>query len=70
MKTQDTKSTKKVTQKISGHFRLVMASLVHPSSAESITSQLNLFSVPPIQTSLEDGFYTEYRQVSILTSEA
>ena len=46
-----------------------MASLVHPSLAESVTSQLYLFSVPPTQTSLEDGFYTEYRPVSILTSE-
>ena len=46
-----------------------MASLVHPSSAESETSQLDLFSVPPTQTSLEDGFYTEYRPICILTSE-
>ena len=46
-----------------------MASLVHQSCAESVTSQLDLFSVPPTQTSLEDGFYTEYRPVSVLTSE-
>ena len=32
-----------------------------------MTSQLDLFSVPPIQTSLEDGFFTEYRPLSMLT---
>ena len=45
-----------------------MATLVHPSSAESTTSQLDLFSVPPSQTSLEDGSFTEYHPVSVLTS--
>ena len=41
-----------------------MATLVHPSSAESITSQLDLLSVPPSQTSLEDGSFTEYHLIS------
>ena len=68
-KMQDTKSTKKVTQKKSRHFRLVMASLVHFSLTESITSQLDLFSVPPTQTRFEDGFYTKYHPVSILSLE-
>ena len=45
-----------------------MATLVHPSSAESTTSQLDLFSVPPSQTSLEDGSFTKYHPVSVLTS--
>ena len=45
-----------------------MASLIHPSSSESVTSQLDLFSVPPPQTSLEDVFFTEYRSISVLTS--
>ena len=46
-----------------------MATLVHPSSAESTTSQLDLFSVPPSQTSLEEGIFTEYHPVlSALTS--
>ena len=45
-----------------------MATLVHPSSAESTTSQLDLFSIPPSQTSLEDGNFTEYHPVSVLTS--
>ena len=44
-----------------------MAILVYPSSAESTTSQLDLFSVPPSQTSLEDGSFTEYHPVSVLT---
>ena len=45
-----------------------MATLVHPSSAESTTSQLDLFSVPPSQTSLEEGSFTKYHPVSVLTS--
>ena len=46
-----------------------MASLIHTSSAESVTSQLDLFSIPASQTSLEDGVFTEYRPISVLTSE-
>ena len=46
-----------------------MASLVHPSSTESVTSQLDLFSVPTNQTSLEDDMFTEYRPISIFTNE-
>ena len=45
-----------------------MATVVHPSLAESTTSQLALFSVPQSQTSLEDGSFTEYHPVSVLTS--
>ena len=45
-----------------------MASLIHPSSAQSTTSQLDLFSVSPSQTSLDDGSFTEYHPVSALTS--
>ena len=45
-----------------------MTTLLHPSSAESNTFQLDLFSVPPSQTSLEDGSFTEYHPVSVLTS--
>ena len=45
-----------------------MATLVHPSSAESTTSQLDLFSVPPIQTNLEDSSFTKYHPVSVMTS--
>ena len=45
-----------------------MATLVHPSSAESTTFQLDLFSVPPSQPSLEEGSFTEYHPVSALIS--
>ena len=45
-----------------------MSSLVHHESLESVSSQLDLFSVPPTQTSLDDGLFTEYRPISILTS--
>ena len=45
-----------------------MASLIHPSSSESTTSQLDLFSVPSTQTSLSEGSFTEYHPVSVLTS--
>ena len=42
--------------------------LVHPSSAESTTFELDLFSVPPIQTNLEDSSFTKYHPVSAMTS--
>ena len=45
-----------------------MATLVHPRSAESTTSQLDLFLLPPRQTSLEDGNFIQYHTVSVLTS--
>ena len=45
-----------------------MTTLAHPNSAESTTFQLDLFSVPPGQTSLEDGSFTEYHPVLVLTS--
>ena len=45
-----------------------MATLVNPSLAESTTSQLDLFSVPPSQTSLEKRSFTKYHPVSVLTS--
>ena len=45
-----------------------IGSLIHPSSVQSTTSQLDLFSVPPSQTSFDDGSFTEYHPVSVLTS--
>ena len=45
-----------------------MATLVHPISAKFTTCQLDLFLVPPSQTSLEEGSFTEYHPVSVLTS--
>ena len=46
-----------------------MSLLIDKQSAESICSELDLFKVPLTQISLEDGFFTEYRPVSILTFE-
>ena len=46
-----------------------MSSLIHPNSSKSVSSQLDLFSVPPTQTSLEDGFFTKYRPLFVLTSQ-
>ena len=45
-----------------------MASLVHTDSCESIKEELDLFSVPPSQTSLEKGKYIQYNPVSILSN--
>ena len=45
-----------------------MGSLIHPSSVQSNTSQLDLLSVPPSQTSLDDGSFTEYHPVPVFTS--
>ena len=44
------------------------ASLIHLSSAQSTTSRLDLFSVISSQTRLDDGSFTEYHPVSVLTS--
>ena len=45
-----------------------MASLIHTESCESIKEELDLFSVPPSQTSLEQGKYVQYNPVSILSN--
>ena len=67
-KTAPRKVQKKKRKRHHDIFSSTMATLVHPSSAESITSQLDLFSVPPSQTSLEERSFTEYHPVSVLTS--
>ena len=46
-----------------------MSLSIDKHSAESIRSELDLFKVLPTQTSLEDGFFTEYRPITISTSE-
>ena len=45
-----------------------MTSLVHKESCESVKEELDLFSVPPSQTSLEKGKYVQYNPVSILSN--
>ena len=37
---------------------------VHPQSCECLKSELDIFSVPPTQTSIESGSYVEYNPIS------
>jgi len=39
----------------------MMGSLIHEKSCESVKSELDLFAVPPTQTSLVHGHYVEHR---------
>lgn len=43
---------------------------IHESSCECAKSELDLFSVPPTQTSIESGMYVEYHPISSLTNGA
>jgi hypothetical protein len=43
---------------------------IHEGSCECTKSELDLFSVPPTQTSIESGSFVEYRPVSSLTDGA
>ena len=40
---------------------------VHPQSCECVKSELDLFSVPPTQTSIESGSWVEYNPISSIT---
>jgi hypothetical protein len=40
---------------------------VHPQSCECTKSELDLFSVPPTQTSIESGAYVEYNPISTIS---
>lgn len=40
---------------------------VHPQSCECTNSELDLFIVPPTQTSIESGAYVEYNPISIFS---
>jgi len=44
-----------------------MASLTHSSSCEGVKSELDIFTLPPTQTSLEHGHYVEHRPQSIIS---
>ena len=44
--------------------------LIHENSCECAKSELDLFFVPPTQTSIESGMYVEYHPISSLTSGA
>jgi hypothetical protein len=39
---------------------------IHPMSCECLKSELDLFSLPPTQTSIESSHYAEYHPVSSL----
>ena len=43
---------------------------IHENSCECAKSELDLFSVPPTQTSIESGIYVEYHPISSLTDGA
>jgi len=43
---------------------------IHEGSCECSKSELDLFSVPPTQTSIESGTFVEYRPISSLTDGA
>ena len=43
---------------------------IHENSCECAKSELDLFSVPPTQTSIESGLYVEYHPISSLTDGA
>jgi hypothetical protein len=45
-----------------------MMAFIHEGSCECASTELDLFSVPPTQTSVESGKYVEYRPVSTLTN--
>jgi hypothetical protein len=45
-----------------------MMAFIHERSCECASTELDLFSVPPTQTSVESGKYVEYRPVSTLTN--
>jgi len=42
-------------------------SYIHEGSCECAKSELDLFSVPPTQTSIESGLLIEYRPISSIT---
>jgi hypothetical protein len=43
---------------------------IHQGSCECAKSELDLFSLPLTQTSIESGIYVEYRPISNITGEA
>ena len=44
--------------------------LIHPQSCECIHSGLDLFSVPPTQTAVEEGQFVEYHPLAALAHNA
>ena len=44
--------------------------LFHPQSCESVNTGLDLFSVPPTQTAVEEGQFVEFHSLSSLSPSA
>lgn len=44
--------------------------LIHPQSCESVDTGLDLFSIPPTQTSIEEGQFIEFHPLSSLSPSA
>ena len=43
---------------------------IHEGSCQCAKSELDLFSIPPTQTSIDSGTFVEYRPISTLTDGA
>ena len=61
-------SSDEATEHIERHLRLQMA-LVHQNSCEYTKSELDLFGVPPTQTSVEHGYWESKGLTSALTDQ-
>jgi hypothetical protein len=62
-------SSDEATEHIERHLRLKMA-LVHQNSCECTKSELDLFGVPPTQTSVEHGYWEQIRRSLVLLSRS
>lgn len=49
-------------------FSIDNMALIHPQSCPCVKSELDLFSVPPTQQSVEHGHWVEYHPVAPLGS--
>jgi len=45
-------------------------SFIHQKSCECVKSELDLFSLPPTQTSIESGKWVQYKPISSLTDDS
>lgn len=45
-------------------------SFLHQKSCECVKTELDLFSLPPTQTSIESGKWVQYKPISTLTDDA
>jgi hypothetical protein len=66
--TLDKKMSDEATEHIERHLWLKMA-LVHQNSCDCTKSELDLFGVPPTQTSVEHGYWEQKGLTSTLTDQ-